>query len=77
MILHKSNGDGYVTLLGRGVSEDGSTTGDFRIDIEPDQVVAGLDYDAWRAMPNGPVRLDFEDGVAVAATSIRRPGSGS
>lgn len=67
MTWFKSNAPGSVLLLARAeFADDPGSLGDAREEILPGESAAGLSYEQWRALPDGPVVLRFEDGRAVA-----------
>lgn len=55
---HKANAPGRVLLRAR---VDGDTLADLADEVLPGETAAGLDYDAWRALPDGPVSIRLGD----------------
>lgn len=63
-----------VTLRAR-FEGDGGAVGDATDEVRPGETVAGLDYDGWRALPEGPVIIVRENGrparIEPASTDSR------
>ena len=61
---HLTRESDRVTLRARAEG-DGRMIGDARSEVLPGETVAGLDYDGWRALPEGPVVVTRENGRPV------------
>lgn len=74
MTWYKSNQPDLVLLRARAEFDgDPDAVGDARMEILPGETVAGLSYERWRALPDGPLSIRFEAGRPVAVEAVTLP----
>lgn len=72
MIWYKTNLDDRILLQARAELDDGDSVGDVRDEMPPGEEYAGLSYDEWRALPDGPVEVRYDGSVPVSVRPVAR-----